>query len=158
MKARRAPSRHSNDARVYGHTTTAMHKLRIHPLLPPLTAASGPVILLPLEGDEKRGAAPCTAKMFLSVTEFTTEPGVTAAVAGVISADDARTAPKVRMCRFRTMTYNERPLWNVLEGGEKNRSKKSGQPAVAHPPTHPPTPSFWNLRGKNMSEHVGKKK
>eukprot|EP00904_Undaria_pinnatifida_P009876 jgi/Undpi1/6018/HiC_scaffold_2.g01292.m1 len=56
--------------------------------------ASGPVILLPLEGDEKRGAAPCTAKMFLSVTEFTTEPGVTAAVAGVISADDARTAPK----------------------------------------------------------------
>ena len=27
VKARRAPSRHSRDARAYGHTTTAMHKL-----------------------------------------------------------------------------------------------------------------------------------
>ena len=27
MKTRRAPSRHGRDARVYGHTTTAMHKL-----------------------------------------------------------------------------------------------------------------------------------
>ena len=27
VKTRRAPSRHSRDARVYGHTTTAMHKL-----------------------------------------------------------------------------------------------------------------------------------
>ena len=27
VKTRRAPSRHSGDARVYGHTTTAMHKL-----------------------------------------------------------------------------------------------------------------------------------
>ena len=26
VKTRRAPSRHSGDARVYGHTTTAMHK------------------------------------------------------------------------------------------------------------------------------------
>ena len=29
-KIRRAPSRHSRDARVYGHTTTAMHKLSAH--------------------------------------------------------------------------------------------------------------------------------
>ena len=27
VKTRRAPSRHGRDARVYGHTTTAMHKL-----------------------------------------------------------------------------------------------------------------------------------
>ena len=27
VKTRRAPSQHSRDARVYGHTTTAMHKL-----------------------------------------------------------------------------------------------------------------------------------
>ena len=30
---RRAPSRHSGDARVYGHTTSAMHKLRTPPPL-----------------------------------------------------------------------------------------------------------------------------
>ena len=34
VKPRRAPSRHSRGARVYGHTTTAMHKLRTPP--PPL--------------------------------------------------------------------------------------------------------------------------
>ena len=34
VKTRRAPSRHSRDARVYGHTTTAMHKLSTPP--PPL--------------------------------------------------------------------------------------------------------------------------
>ena len=34
VKSRRAPSRHSRDARVYGHTTTAMHKLSTPP--PPL--------------------------------------------------------------------------------------------------------------------------
>ena len=33
VKARRAPSRHSRDARVYGHTTTAMHKLVTPPLI-----------------------------------------------------------------------------------------------------------------------------
>ena len=27
VKTRRAPARHSRDARIYGHTTTAMHKL-----------------------------------------------------------------------------------------------------------------------------------
>ena len=32
VKTRRAPSRHSRDARVYGHTTTAMHKLSTHPV------------------------------------------------------------------------------------------------------------------------------
>ena len=31
MKTRRAPSRHSRDARVYSHTTTAMHKLSTPP-------------------------------------------------------------------------------------------------------------------------------
>ena len=31
VKSRRAPSRHSRDARVYGHTTTAMHKLSTPP-------------------------------------------------------------------------------------------------------------------------------
>ena len=31
VKTRRAPSRHSRDARVYGHTTTAMHKLSTPP-------------------------------------------------------------------------------------------------------------------------------
>ena len=34
VKTRRAPSRHSRDARVYGHTTTAMHKLSTPPLRP----------------------------------------------------------------------------------------------------------------------------
>ena len=32
VKTRRAPSRHIRDARVYGHTTTAMHKLSTLPL------------------------------------------------------------------------------------------------------------------------------
>ena len=32
LKTRRAPSRHSRDARVYGHSTTAMHKLSTPPL------------------------------------------------------------------------------------------------------------------------------
>ena len=31
VKPRRAPSRHSRDARVYGHMTTAMHEYRVHP-------------------------------------------------------------------------------------------------------------------------------
>ena len=31
VKTRRAPSRHRRDARVYGHTTTAMHKLSTPP-------------------------------------------------------------------------------------------------------------------------------
>ena len=31
VKARRAPSRHSRNARAYGHTTTAMHKLSTPP-------------------------------------------------------------------------------------------------------------------------------
>ena len=35
---RRAPSRHSRDARIYGHTTTAMHKLSTRPPPPPLLA------------------------------------------------------------------------------------------------------------------------
>ena len=35
VKTRRAPSRHSRDARVYGHTTTAMHILSTPPLPPP---------------------------------------------------------------------------------------------------------------------------
>ena len=35
VKIRHAPSRHSRDARVYGHTTTAMHKLSTPPPPPP---------------------------------------------------------------------------------------------------------------------------
>ena len=35
VKTRRAPSRHGRDARIYGHTTTAMHKLSNSPLPPP---------------------------------------------------------------------------------------------------------------------------
>ena len=34
VKTQRAPSRHSRDARVYGHTTTAMHKLSTPPSPP----------------------------------------------------------------------------------------------------------------------------
>ena len=36
VKTRRAPSRHSRDARVYGHTTKAMHKLSTPPPPPRL--------------------------------------------------------------------------------------------------------------------------
>ena len=36
VKSRRAPSRHSRDARVYSYTTTAMHTLSIPPPPPPL--------------------------------------------------------------------------------------------------------------------------
>ena len=47
VKIQCAPSRHSRDARVYGHTTTAMHKLRTPPPipLPPLSRmqASSPL-------------------------------------------------------------------------------------------------------------------
>ena len=32
VSTRRAPSRHSRDARVYGHTTTNMHQLSTPPL------------------------------------------------------------------------------------------------------------------------------
>ena len=39
MKTRRAPSGHSRDARVYGHTTTAMHELSTPP--PPLRRKQG---------------------------------------------------------------------------------------------------------------------
>ena len=35
MKTRRAPSRRCRDARVYGHTTTAMHDMSTAPTLPP---------------------------------------------------------------------------------------------------------------------------
>ena len=31
VQTRRAPSRHSREARVYGRTTTAVHKLSTHP-------------------------------------------------------------------------------------------------------------------------------
>ena len=31
VEIRRAPSRHCRDARVFGHTTTAMHEYRVHP-------------------------------------------------------------------------------------------------------------------------------
>ena len=41
VKTRRAPSRHSRDARVYGHTTTAMHKLST-PLPPPPSLRASP--------------------------------------------------------------------------------------------------------------------
>ena len=37
VKTRQAPSRHSRDARVYGHTTTAMHKLSTPPPVAPLS-------------------------------------------------------------------------------------------------------------------------
>ena len=44
---RRAPSRHSGrDARVYGHTTTAMHEYRVHPSPPPPPRALVPRALL----------------------------------------------------------------------------------------------------------------
>ena len=43
VKTRRAPSRHSRDARVYGHTTTAIHKLSTPP--PPHQAVDGAVIV-----------------------------------------------------------------------------------------------------------------
>ena len=38
VKTRRAPSSQCGDARVYGHTTTAMHEYRVHPP-PPRNAA-----------------------------------------------------------------------------------------------------------------------
>ena len=44
VKTRRAPFRHSRDARVYGHTTTAMHKLSTPPP-PPLPHLSEKVTL-----------------------------------------------------------------------------------------------------------------
>ena len=40
VKTRHAPSRHSRDARVYGHTTTAMHKLSTPPRPPPSCGSS----------------------------------------------------------------------------------------------------------------------
>ena len=43
VKTRRAPSRHCRDARVYGHTTTAMHDMNGSP--PPPTPSCFPAIL-----------------------------------------------------------------------------------------------------------------
>ena len=40
VKTRRAPSRHFRDARVYDHTTTAMHNNEHTPSLPSLTISS----------------------------------------------------------------------------------------------------------------------
>ena len=45
VKTRRAPSQHSRDARVYGHTTTAMHKLSTPPPCPPLPFPPCPLSL-----------------------------------------------------------------------------------------------------------------
>ena len=42
VKTRRAPSRHSRDARVYGYTTTAMHKLSTPPCHPHPTPTTPP--------------------------------------------------------------------------------------------------------------------
>ena len=44
MRNRRAPFRHSRDARVYGHTTTVMHKLSTPP-------PAAPFVLLRLDRD-----------------------------------------------------------------------------------------------------------
>ena len=48
VKTRRSPSRHSRDARVCGHTTTAMHKLRTSPHPPPRDAKTDYSGLVPL--------------------------------------------------------------------------------------------------------------
>ena len=55
VKTRRAPSRHSRDARVYGHTTTAMHHLSITPFLPP--PAAPPATPLPWCAGARGGQA-----------------------------------------------------------------------------------------------------
>ena len=48
VKTRRAPSRYSRDVRVYGHTTTAMHKLTTPPpLLPRPVPLPGLLTLYP---------------------------------------------------------------------------------------------------------------
>ena len=46
VKTRRAPSRHSRGARVYGHTTTAMHKLSTPP--PPPSSVLPTLVETPL--------------------------------------------------------------------------------------------------------------
>ena len=48
VKTRRAPSRHSRDARVYGHTTTAMHKLSTPRYVPSFRPLLFPMLLLRL--------------------------------------------------------------------------------------------------------------
>ena len=47
VKTRRAPSQHSRDARVYGHTTTVMHKLSTLPPPPPPSQPPPPHHLQP---------------------------------------------------------------------------------------------------------------
>ena len=49
VKTRRAPSRHRRNARVYGHTTTAMHEYRLtpHPLFHPCSLSPSLPLLLP---------------------------------------------------------------------------------------------------------------
>ena len=54
VTTRRAPSRHSRDARVYGHTTTAMHELNV-PLPPP------PAVAYQLQ----KSAQPCSDRVSL---------------------------------------------------------------------------------------------
>ena len=49
MKTRRAPSRHSRGARVYGHTTTAMHKLSTPP--PPAVSWNSIKTVVRVRGD-----------------------------------------------------------------------------------------------------------
>ena len=44
VKTRRAPSRHSRDTRVYGHATTAMHKLSTPPPLAELASVANDAV------------------------------------------------------------------------------------------------------------------
>ena len=52
VKTRRAPSRHSRDARVYGHMTTAMHKLSTSSPPPPWHPSKPPFWWYPRHGDQ----------------------------------------------------------------------------------------------------------
>ena len=81
MKTRRAPSRHSRDARVYGHTTTAMHELST----PPTHTAqlSSAHSYIPLTAAQRR-AVPCGVVSCCAVLSFehTAVPGICCEVTG----------------------------------------------------------------------------
>ena len=77
VKTRRAPSRHSRDARVYGHSTTAMHKLSTPPPFPPIHR-----LLLSVISRVKRGSeTPLFVLFFFSHTLLLSRQAVVTGVA-----------------------------------------------------------------------------
>ena len=132
VKTRRAPSRHSRDARVYGHTTTAMHKLSTPP---PPSPARHP---------------------------FSHPSGYTqrVLVVSVQQSFAGSTPPRQMVRELRASDHLHGPLsWfggeRLYRGGGKNRHPNTtgGVEGVRYAPAPTPLSCFWVPR--ELSLHRG---